>query len=54
MLCWKKTRKPWLVFVHSEELDDKDFKYKLLYGKWACVSLEQLLKLEDNFFLNDN
>ena len=26
MLCWKKTRKPWLVFVHSEELDDKDFK----------------------------
>lgn len=51
MLCWKKTRKPWLVFVHSKELAGRQFKYRLQYGKWSVVALEQLLKLEDAFFL---
>jgi hypothetical protein len=51
MLCWKKTRKPWLAFVHSKELSGHSFKYRLQYGKWAVVALEQLLKLDDSFFL---
>ena len=51
LLCWKKTRKPWLAFVHSEELKGLDFKYKMLYGKWAGVALEHLLKLDDDFFI---
>jgi hypothetical protein len=51
MLCWKKTRKPWLVFIHSKELVGKSFKYKFIYGKWTGVSLELLLKLNDDFFL---
>lgn len=51
MLCWKKTRKPWLAFVLTKELSGRTFKYKMQYGKWTCVALEHLLKLEDDFFL---
>ena len=52
MLCWKRTRKPWIVFVHSNELDGKDFKYSVKYGKWTGVALELLLQVENEFFLN--
>ena len=50
LLCWKKTRKPWLAFVLTKDLIG-EFKYKFLYGKWSIVALEQLLKLEDDFFM---
>lgn len=52
LLCWKKTRKPWLAFVHTKELAGHKFKYKLQYGKWSAVALEYLLELEDAFFLD--
>lgn len=52
MLLWKKTRRPWIAFVHNEELKDYEFKYKFVYGKWTGVALEKLLELEDSFFLN--
>lgn len=51
MLCWKKTRKPWLAFLLSVDLKDYDFDFKMKYGLWTCVALEHLLKLEDSFFL---
>ena len=51
MLCWKKTRKPWLAFVLTKDLTGS-FKYKMNYGKWTCVALEHLLKLEDEFFID--
>jgi hypothetical protein len=51
MLCWKKTRKPWLAFVHTKDLVGRTFKYKMQYGKWSVVALEHLLKLEDDFFI---
>ena len=52
LLCWKKTRKPWLAFVHTVELKGLEFKYKMEYGKWTCIALEHLLKLEDSFFID--
>lgn len=52
MLCWKKTRKPWLAFVLTKDLVDYEFKYKLYYGKWSVVALEHLLKLDDEFFID--
>jgi hypothetical protein len=54
LLCWKKTRKPWLAFVHTKDLAGHNFKYKLQYGKWTAVALEHLLKLEDSFFLGSD
>lgn len=51
LLCWKKTRKPWLAFVQTKDLPSQSFKYKLQYGKWTCVAMEHLLKLDDSFFL---
>ena len=51
MLCWKKTRKPWLSFLKTSDLEGHDFKYKLIYGKWTGISLDLLLELEDKFFL---
>lgn len=53
MMCWKKTRKPWLAFLLTEELAGHEFKYSIKYGKWTGVALEHLLKLEDSFFLHD-
>lgn len=52
MLCWKKTRKPWLVFLHTQDLEGHHFKYKFIYGKWTAVALDYLLELDNNFFLN--
>lgn len=52
LLCWKKTRKPWLAFVHTKDLVGKTFKFKMQYGKWSIVALEHLLKLEDEFFID--
>ncbi len=52
MLLWKKTRRPWLAFVHNEELEGKYFKYQFVYGKWTAVALEKLLELEDEFFFD--
>ena len=51
MMCWKKTRKPWIAFVLTEELTGHDFKYCMKYGKWTAVALEHLLKLDDSFFI---
>ena len=52
LLCWKRTRKPWLAFIHTKELTGKPFKYRLLYGKWSAIDLDKLLELEDSFFIS--
>lgn len=52
MMCWKKTRKPWLAFILTEHLEGYEFKYSMKYGKWTAVALDHLLKLEDDFFLD--
>lgn len=52
MLCWKRTRKPWIAFVLSSEVENHDFKYSVKYGKWTGVALEYLLQLEREFFIN--
>ena len=54
MLCWKRDRKPWLAFVPTQELAGRDFKFSLRYGGWSAVALEELLKLPDQFFLEQD
>lgn len=54
LLAWKRSRKPWLVFVLSKDLEEVsfDFKYKLIYNKWTALALEEFLKLEDSYFFD--
>lgn len=52
MMCWKRTRKPWLAFVLTQDLAGREFKYSMKYGEWTAVALEHLLKLEDDFFIS--
>lgn len=52
MLCWKKKRRPWLCAILSKDLGENKMLYKLQYKNWTIISLEELLKLEDTFFLN--
>jgi len=54
LLAWKRSRKPWLAFVLSKDLEEVsfDFKYKLIYNKWTALALEEFLKLEDNYFFD--
>ncbi len=53
MLCWKRDRKPWLTFVPTKELQGYSFKYRLIYQKWSAVALDELLKLPDQWFLEE-
>lgn len=53
MLCWKKKRKPWFCVVLTKDLP-QEFKYRLIYGKWSIVALEEMLKLEDSFFIESS
>jgi Holliday junction resolvase len=51
MLCWKKDRKGWLAFMHTNEMPkDVDFEYQLKYREWTGVSLELLLKKTPDSF----
>ena len=51
MLCWKRTRKPWLVFVRATDVKDFNFKYTLHYQDWIGIALDNLLELDDSFFI---
>ena len=50
MVCWKKTRKPWLVFVLTRDLVGYEFEYAMKYTEWTGVALDHILKLNDDFF----
>lgn len=50
MLAWKRSRKPWLVFILKRDLKNYNFMYSLNYNKWVAVALEEFIKLEDSFF----
>lgn len=50
MVCWKKTRKPWLVFVLTRDLIGYEFEYAMKYKEWTGVALDHILKLNDDFF----
>ena len=51
LLCWKRDRKPWMVFVPTKELEEHSFEYRLVYKEWSAVALEELLKLPSRWFL---
>ena len=53
MLCWKRDRKPWLAFVPTRELQGHAFKFRLEYREWSAVALDELLRLPDQWFLED-
>ncbi|RTK95651.1 MAG: hypothetical protein EKK64_06230, partial [Neisseriaceae bacterium] len=39
LLCWKKTRKPWLAFILTKDLPEEDnFQYTLRYRNWTAVA----------------
>lgn len=51
MLCWKKDRIPWLAFVLKTDLPQvEQFSTCLYYDAWVCLSLKELLKLDNEFF----
>ena len=60
ILIWKKDRKPALAFVksHRGELQSRLINagiknpIMMLYGEWTVVTLDDILKLEDDFWFN--
>jgi Holliday junction resolvase len=53
MLLYKRDRKPWIAFVPTKELEGREFKYRLIYGKWSAVALKDLFELQDDFFFEE-
>lgn len=54
LILWKKMRKPWLALLKTNDLPRKTWKYRFIYKDWSIVPLEELLKLEDDFFIEVN
>ncbi len=51
MLCWKKDRRPWLAFVHTEDIAEGfDPPYKMKYREWTAAALDEFLKLPDPYW----
>lgn len=57
LVCWKKDRQPWLVFIRKEDLPLSDttirakvWDYYITYGDWYALSLTSLLRMPDDFF----
>jgi hypothetical protein len=49
MLIWKKDYKPRIAFVKTSL--PKNFEYRFLYREWVGVSLNELLSIDDEFFI---
>lgn len=47
LLCWRKTRKPWVVFFKKKTNIATPV---LTYGSWMGCSLDSFLSLPNNFF----
>jgi hypothetical protein len=52
MVMWQKTRKPSLAIIKMSDLGShiKKIKFYMKYNQWAIVSLNDFLKLPDDFF----
>jgi hypothetical protein len=60
LICWKRNRKPWLVFLREEDLAHCDniktgemqdnFKYRFYYREWVMVTLTKLLEVAEKEF----
>lgn len=54
LLCWRRDRRPWIVFVLIEDFQDYIYQeYYLKYNKWVALKLDDFLKLDDAFFFNN-
>jgi hypothetical protein len=50
LLIWKKDRKPAVVFYKDKDNLFVKSKYKITYGEWTVVELNEFLLLKDEFF----
>lgn len=56
LICWKRSRKPWLAMILLNDLqpyDENIFPYRIHYQEWLMLPLEQLLaKTERKFWFS--
>lgn len=53
MVCWKRSRKPWLIMIQLtdlQQIDETIFSYRIHYREWIIVLLEDLLNATDRKF----
>lgn len=53
MICWKRSRKPWLAMILLSDLspyDESIFLYRIHYREWIMLPLEDLLKFTNKKF----
>lgn len=58
LLCWKRTRRPWLAFFRPKDINIEvkqyDFDKGIWYGQWWGIDLELFLsKLPNEVFFDD-
>lgn len=50
MVVWKKSRRPWLVIIKTEDLPHLNWNYRFIYREWSFLALNDLLQLPREFF----
>ncbi|NIQ12987.1 MAG: hypothetical protein GTO02_00815 [Candidatus Dadabacteria bacterium] len=53
LILWKRSRKPWLSIIKTEDLPHLDWEYRLLYKDWSMIPLDSLLTLPNEFFYEE-
>ena len=43
LICWKRSRKPWIAILKKKDVDCSLFKYYISYQDWVVIALEKLL-----------
>lgn len=52
MVCWKRNHRPWLAILLTKDLPSQVvWSYRFIYREWSCVLLNNLLSVEDSYWL---
>jgi len=54
IICWKRSRKPWVAMVKAEHFLDHGFDFLIRYKNWRIIKLEDLFeKTDDKFWFKE-
>ena len=54
LICWKRSRRPWLAIIQTEDLPNLNWPYRFIYNDWSMVALDLLLDLPDDYWFNSD
>lgn len=53
LICWKRSRRPWLAIIQTEDLPHLNWPYRFIYNDWSMVALDLLLDLPNDYWFSE-